>query len=48
MVYIHTLYYHDFVLASEVWRLTQQLSVGDRDGAGSLSQEHSVVQLHSP
>lgn len=38
---------HDFVLSGEVGRLTQQLALRHSDRAGSLSDQHSVVKLHS-
>lgn len=37
---------HDFVLSGEVGRFAQQLTLGHRHGAGSLSYQHSVVQPH--
>lgn len=37
---------HDFVLSGEVGWLTQQLTLGHSDRAGSLSDQHSVVKPH--
>lgn len=36
--------YRDFVLASEVGGLAEELGLGDSQGAGSVSNEHRVVQ----
>lgn len=37
---------HDFVLPSEVGRLTEQLALRHCHRAGSLSNQYSVVKLY--
>lgn len=39
--------HHHFVLSGEVWRLAQQLGLGDSDGTGCFSDQHGVVELCS-